>query len=118
MIAVTGVSASVVHTGVQAISAGYSHSMMLKQDGSVWATGYNRNGQLGDGTTTSKTSFVKVVSSGQCRTMVLTTRAHGPTLVSPPTTYTDTHTDSPSQPTTHLLTYALRYAGPRTHTLT
>ena len=49
-----------------AISAGYQHSMILKQDGSVWATGDNRYGQLGDGTTVHKQSFVKVVPSGQC----------------------------------------------------
>ena len=38
--------------------------MVLKTNGTVWATGYNYWGQLGDGTTTDRRSFVKVVSSG------------------------------------------------------
>merc|ERR1719174_23633 len=38
--------------------------MVLKQDGSVWATGDNDEGQLGDGTTTQRQSFIKVVPSG------------------------------------------------------
>ena len=44
--------------------------MMVKQDGSVWGTGRNGDGYLGDGTTTDKYSFVEVVPSGQCDTMV------------------------------------------------
>ena len=38
--------------------------MMVKQDGSVWATGYNEYGQRGDGSTTSSNIFVKVISDG------------------------------------------------------
>ena len=50
-----------VHTGEAiAISAGYQHSLVLKEDGSVWATGWNGNGQLGDGTTIDKYTFVEV----------------------------------------------------------
>ncbi|CAH2212266.1 RCC1 domain-containing protein [Tepidibacter aestuarii] len=37
-------------TNVIAISAGWSHSLALKTDGTVWAWGNNYNGQLGDGT--------------------------------------------------------------------
>jgi alpha-tubulin suppressor-like RCC1 family protein len=40
--------------GVTAIAAGYRHSLLLKSDGSLWATGWNNHGQLGDGTTTDK----------------------------------------------------------------
>ena len=40
--------------------------MVLKQDGSVFATGDNEHGQLGDGTKTNRLRFVKVVESGQC----------------------------------------------------
>ena len=62
MVAINGVSPSVVHAGAQAIAAGYMYSMALKADGTVWATGQNREGQLGDGTTSGKRSFVKVLS--------------------------------------------------------
>ena len=36
------------------------HSMVLKTDRTVWATGWNKYGQLGDGTTTDKNTFVNV----------------------------------------------------------
>ena len=36
------------------------HSLGLKSDGTLWAWGYNGYGQLGDGTTVSKTSPVQV----------------------------------------------------------
>ena len=57
----------VVPRGVTAIAAGGTwegYSMVLQQDGSVWATGRNNGGQLGDGTTTDRLSFVKVAPSG------------------------------------------------------
>ena len=44
-----------------AIAAGYWHSMVLKKDGSVWATGYNKHGQLGNGTTNNKNEFTQVI---------------------------------------------------------
>ena len=62
MTAINGVPPSVVHAGAQAISAGKSHSMVLKADGTVWATGSNKYGQLGDGTTSNMANFVKVLS--------------------------------------------------------
>ena len=62
MVAINGVPPSVVHAGAQAIAAGWGHSMVLKTDGTVWATGYNGDGRLGDGTTSDKRSFVKVLS--------------------------------------------------------
>jgi len=36
-------------SGVQALAAGYSHSLALKSDGTVWAWGRGQYGQLGDG---------------------------------------------------------------------
>jgi len=39
-----------------AIAAGQSHSLALARDGTVWAWGDNARGQLGDGTTTSRTA--------------------------------------------------------------
>jgi len=46
-----------------AVAASETYSMVLKNDGSVWATGANGDGQLGDGSNTDKTDFVEVVSS-------------------------------------------------------
>ena len=43
-------------SGVVGISAGSSHTVYLKGDGTVWATGSNGFGQLGDGTTTLSSS--------------------------------------------------------------
>jgi alpha-tubulin suppressor-like RCC1 family protein len=39
-------------TGVTQISAGGEHSLALRNDGTVWAWGYNFRGQIGDGTQT------------------------------------------------------------------
>ena len=41
-------------SGITALSGGYLHSLFLKSNGTVWATGSNTYGQLGDGTTTDK----------------------------------------------------------------
>ncbi|MBI3503143.1 MAG: T9SS type A sorting domain-containing protein [Bacteroidetes bacterium] len=38
-------------TGIVAIASGNIHSLFLKNDGTVWACGYNGYGQLGNGTT-------------------------------------------------------------------
>jgi YD repeat-containing protein len=47
-------------TGITAIAGGYFHTIALKNDGTVWAWGYNGYGQLGDGTTTTRTTPVQV----------------------------------------------------------
>lgn len=49
-------------TGITAIAAGVSHSLFLKNDGTVWSVGYNVNGQLGDGTTTRRNNPVSINS--------------------------------------------------------
>ena len=46
--------------GVVAIAGGGYHSMALKSDGTVWAWGANYYGQLGDGSTTNRTTPVQV----------------------------------------------------------
>ena len=50
-------------TNVSAIAAGYYQTVFLKSDGTVWATGQNNNGELGDGTTTNKSRAVQVSDS-------------------------------------------------------
>jgi alpha-tubulin suppressor-like RCC1 family protein len=45
---------------VSAIAAGFSHSLALKSDGTVWAWGDNNSGQLGDGTTSDRNAPVQV----------------------------------------------------------
>jgi alpha-tubulin suppressor-like RCC1 family protein len=47
-------------TGVIAIAAGGEHALALRSDGSVVAWGSNRNGKLGDGTTTDHLTPVAV----------------------------------------------------------
>ncbi|WP_154017830.1 PKD-like domain-containing protein [Candidatus Protochlamydia phocaeensis] len=47
-------------TDIIAIAAGYSHSLALRSDGTVWAWGSNVNGQLGDGTNTDSNIPVQV----------------------------------------------------------
>src|SRR5258708_6580006 len=41
-------------TNVAAMAAGANHSLALTSDGTVWAWGYNADGELGDGTTLSR----------------------------------------------------------------
>jgi len=71
-------------TDVAAVAAGKSndqraHTLALKTDGSLWAWGNNRNGQLGDGTTTDHLTPVQVltgvaaVAAGYYHTLALKT---------------------------------------------
>lgn len=48
-------------TNVISVSAGESCSYALKNDGTVWAWGYNSSGQLGDGTRINRSTPVQVV---------------------------------------------------------
>lgn len=45
---------------ITAIAAGAYHALALKDNGTVWAWGYNGKGQLGDGTTTDRSTPVQV----------------------------------------------------------
>ncbi|WP_338553599.1 S8 family serine peptidase [Paenibacillus sp. KS-LC4] len=47
-------------SGVVGIAGGGSFSLALKSDGTVWAWGRNAEGQLGDGTTTDRSTPVQV----------------------------------------------------------
>ncbi|MDP8218712.1 MAG: RCC1 domain-containing protein [Candidatus Theseobacter exili] len=42
------------------ITAGSVHTVVLKNDGTVWAWGSNSYGQLGDGTTSNRNTPVRV----------------------------------------------------------
>lgn len=63
MINVGGQPFMVTQTGKTSrtiVAAGEDHAMSLKPDGTVWAWGYNYYGQLGDGTTTNRSTPVQV----------------------------------------------------------
>ncbi len=48
---------------IKDISAGVAHTLVLLEDGSVYASGQNADGQLGDGTTVPSSVFVKVADN-------------------------------------------------------
>ncbi|MGE5338754.1 MAG: hypothetical protein ACM3PU_13055 [Gemmatimonadota bacterium] len=50
-------------TGVTSVKAGTIHALWLKSDGTVWASGSNTHGQLGDGTGSDRTSAVQVMTA-------------------------------------------------------
>ncbi|KAB2936420.1 MAG: hypothetical protein F9K25_00505 [Candidatus Contendobacter sp.] len=56
------------HNAVARLSG---HNVALKGDGTVWSWGRNREGQLGDGTTTDRTAPVQVLGSGGSGTLNL-----------------------------------------------
>ncbi|AFS78276.1 putative beta-lactamase-inhibitor protein II [Gottschalkia acidurici 9a] len=65
-------------SNVVRVSAGFDYTMFLKNDGTVWGTGNNRHGQLGNGTSTNrltpvktKINNVKQISTGYSRPYVL-----------------------------------------------
>ena len=41
-----------------------NHSLILKNDGTLWGCGYNGYGQLGLGDTTNRTTFTQVTTNG------------------------------------------------------
>ena len=47
---------------IKAVASGGKHSMYLRADGTLWGTGDNTYGQLGDGTTISRLSPIQVAS--------------------------------------------------------
>ena len=49
-------------SGVEAVAAGDAHSLFLETDGTLWASGYNIYGQLGNGTTPDCSTPVQVMS--------------------------------------------------------
>jgi ribosomal protein L27 len=59
--------------GVKAVSAGWEHTVFLKEDGSLWGMGANQYGQLGDGTIIDR--FTPVAATGAGSSGVLTLAA-------------------------------------------
>ena len=51
----------VINEGVKQVSSGPNHTMVLKDDGSLWACGNNGNGQMGTGETSY--SFIQVTEN-------------------------------------------------------
>jgi alpha-tubulin suppressor-like RCC1 family protein len=49
-------------SGVTSIAGGFRHSLFIKQDSTVWASGLNAEGQLGDGTNTDKLTPAQITS--------------------------------------------------------
>jgi hypothetical protein len=54
----------IVPGDVTAIALGESHSLFLKSNGSLWAMGWNLNGQLGDGTLNNTNLPEQIVTGG------------------------------------------------------
>ena len=50
---------------VKQIACGYSHTFLLKNDGSVWACGVNTYGELGLGSTSYKTTFTQITTNAR-----------------------------------------------------
>lgn len=66
------------HPVVQAIAAGSSHLLVVKNDGTLWASGDNSNGQLGMGDLSSRNILTQVpmydvarLYTGDCGTVVM-----------------------------------------------
>jgi alpha-tubulin suppressor-like RCC1 family protein len=51
-------------SGISEVAAGGSHCLAIDSSGNIWAWGYNYYGQLGDGTTTDRTTAVEVWNTG------------------------------------------------------
>ncbi|MEI6828163.1 MAG: CARDB domain-containing protein, partial [Desulfuromonadales bacterium] len=73
--------------GIIAISAGDSHSIALKDNGTIWSWGHNAYGQLGDGTTVNRPVAVQ---SGTLNLIVVRISGASPTDIPQGSSYTFT----------------------------
>lgn len=51
-----------IATGIATMATSGSHNMYVKTDGTLWTVGNNSSGELGDGTTTNRTTPVQVAT--------------------------------------------------------
>ncbi len=61
---VTGPGGTGVLTGVAVVESGGQHSCVVGSAGTIWCWGHNNKGQLGDTTTTDRTSPIQVTGPG------------------------------------------------------
>merc|ERR1712151_224851 len=72
-----------VMEGIKAVAAGIAHSVFLNKNGSVFASGWNDRGQLGDGTVTSRRhpvlvmTGVRSIAAGSSHTLFLMDDGNG-----------------------------------------
>jgi hypothetical protein len=59
------VAVEIANRGVTAVTARAEHSLALRSDGTVWACGWNQFGQLGDDSTTDRSTPVQVLNSNR-----------------------------------------------------
>ena len=48
---------------IESVYCGYSHTIILKNDNTLWACGWNEYGQLGLGDTSDRTTFTRIVTN-------------------------------------------------------
>jgi len=70
------------------VDCGYQVSSAIKTDGTLWTWGQNEVGQLGDGTTTRKSSPVQTITGGTDWVQVSIDRRHGAAIKTDGTLWT------------------------------
>ena len=62
----TDVICSVLLSNITQVASGFSHTLGLDVEGSVWSWGWNDTGQLGNGTTDNSAIAIPVCASSNC----------------------------------------------------